>query len=383
MTLEPTRTAAGIANTAHPEVEFALVLARTIDAVQGDPEQLRQVIYELARQKLEQLQAGDPAEQQRLALALEVAIAGVEANAKGGPIVHDKIRSAAIPERSFRIAATVADKTSILAADNEYEFGGSSPVENVRGSRRMLMGQSQLLPALSLRHLAMFCFVAGVVVWAITFAGRTSLPTPQRPEPIQPKTELSVHNKSSQVPTVEKAIHESRLLPAAYGVYAEQGGKLLALQMLPGHAPDPRVAISAAITKPSETMLLDGNAHFIVFDKDGQGAHESVEVRVIAQVRQATNFDSSGKPVVAQKGGTWVIRNISVPYQTIPLQGNPQMYEIRSRESGKSLPAGRYALIVQGKSFEFSVAGPITDKRQCLESISAANGVFYTECPDT
>jgi len=365
-------------------VEFALVLARTIDAVQGDPEQLRQAIYELARQKLEELQASDPAEKQRLALALEVAIASVEANAMGGPIVHDRIGFAALPPaRSSRTVATVADQTSILAAENEYKFGRSSPIENVRGFRRMWMGRSQLLPSLSLRHLAMFCFVAGVVVWTINFVGRTSLPAPQGPEPIQPKAELSIQNKSPQAPSVEKTTPETRTLPPAYGVYAEQGGKLIALQMLPGHAPDPRVAISAAITKPSETKLPDGNPHFIVFDKDGQGAHEAVEVRVMAQVRQATNFDSSGKPVVAQKGGTWVIRNISVPYQAIPLPGNPQMYEIRSRDPAKSLPAGRYALIVQGKSFEFSIAGPITDKRQCLESISATNGVFYTECPDT
>ncbi|MCG2645322.1 MULTISPECIES: hypothetical protein [Bradyrhizobium] len=369
MTLEPTRTAAGIANSAHPEVEFALVLARTIDAVQGDPEQLRQAIYELARQKLEELQAGDPAEKQRLALALEVAITGVEANARGGPIVHDRIGFAALP--SARSSRTVAPVER------------SSPIKNVRGFRRMLMGQSQLLPALSLRHLAMFCFVAGAAVWAINFVGRTSSPAPQRPEPIQPKAEISIHNKSPHAPSVEKATSESGPLPSAYGVYAEQGGKLIALQMLPGHAPDSRVAISAAITKPSETKLPDGNVHFIVFDKDGQGAHEPVEVRVMAQVRQATNFDSSGKPVVAQRGRTWVIRNISVPYQAIPLPGNPQMYEIRSREPAKSLPAGRYALIVQGKSFEFSIAGPITDKRQCLESISATNGVFYTECPGT
>ena len=384
MTLEPKRSAAGISNTAHPEVEFALVLARTIDSVQADPEQMRQAIYELARQKLEQLQAGDPVEQRRLALALEVAIAGVEAHAKGTSIVHDQIHTTATLAHGSRAVVGVDDKMSVLdvPVGNGYD-NGLSGFENMEGPRRLPMGRSRSLPALSLRHLAMLCFVAGAVVWTINFVGRTSLPASHTPEPIPPKAELSVNNKSAQASAVEKTVSDSRPLPSAYGVYAEYDGKLSALQMLPGHAPDPRVAISAAITKPSETRLPDGNAHFIVFDKDGQGAHESVEVRVIAQVRQATNFDSSGKPVIAQKGGTWVIRNISVPYQTIPLPGNPQMYEIRSRDPGKLLPAGRYALIVQGKSFEFSIAGSITDRRQCLESISAINGVFYAECPDT
>src|SRR5579862_5801032 len=68
--------------SAHPEVEFALVLARTIDAVKADPEQLRSAVYELARHKLLQLSDEDPAEKARLMHALEVAIAGVEAHTK-------------------------------------------------------------------------------------------------------------------------------------------------------------------------------------------------------------------------------------------------------------------------------------------------------------
>ncbi|WLB06843.1 hypothetical protein QIH87_32740 [Bradyrhizobium elkanii] len=71
---------------AHPEVEFALVLARTIDSVSSDPQQLRSAVYELARQKLQQLAHEDPAEKQRLMQALEVAIEGVEAHTKSNVI---------------------------------------------------------------------------------------------------------------------------------------------------------------------------------------------------------------------------------------------------------------------------------------------------------
>ncbi|BBC01414.1 hypothetical protein [Bradyrhizobium elkanii] len=67
-------------------MEFALVLARTIDSVSADPQQLRSAVYELARQKLQQLAHEDPAEKQRLMQALEVAIEGVEAHTKSNVI---------------------------------------------------------------------------------------------------------------------------------------------------------------------------------------------------------------------------------------------------------------------------------------------------------
>ena len=68
--------------SAHPEVEFALVLARTIDGLTKDPEQLRAAVYELARVKLQQLAHDEPSEKARLMRALEVAIVGVEAHEK-------------------------------------------------------------------------------------------------------------------------------------------------------------------------------------------------------------------------------------------------------------------------------------------------------------
>ena len=39
-----------------------------------------------------------------------------------------------------------------------------------------------------------------------------------------------------------------------------------------------------------------------------------------------------------------------------------------------------YTLILKDEAYDFSVAGEITDSRQRLESVAAANGTFYTEC---
>src|ERR1700682_1190129 len=66
-----------------PEVNFALVLSRTIESVQKDPAELRATIYELARVKLmEQFGREDVKEVNRLVGALETAIEGVESFAR-------------------------------------------------------------------------------------------------------------------------------------------------------------------------------------------------------------------------------------------------------------------------------------------------------------
>jgi hypothetical protein len=76
----------------------------------------------------------------------------------------------------------------------------------------------------------------------------------------------------------------------------------------------------------------------------------------------------------------WVMRNISIPYRTAPKKDNPDMYEIRSENSDVPLSPGRYALVVKGLAYDFTVAGLVTDPRQCLERLVANNGRFYSEC---
>jgi hypothetical protein len=68
-----------------PEVDFALVLSRVIASAEEDPSQLRNLIYELARTKLqEEMSRRSPSSNSRgtrdLSLALESAIERVEVN---------------------------------------------------------------------------------------------------------------------------------------------------------------------------------------------------------------------------------------------------------------------------------------------------------------
>jgi hypothetical protein len=44
------------------------------------------------------------------------------------------------------------------------------------------------------------------------------------------------------------------------------------------------------------------------------------------------------------------------------------------------LAPGRYALVLKGYAYDFSVAGQVADPRQCLERLLATNGQFYSEC---
>src|SRR5437899_1438830 len=67
------------AKPAPSEVHFALVIARMIETIKGDPEHMRQVIYDLARYKLQEQSAErDVTEIRQAERALEAAIRGVE-----------------------------------------------------------------------------------------------------------------------------------------------------------------------------------------------------------------------------------------------------------------------------------------------------------------
>jgi hypothetical protein len=364
--------------SAHPEVEFALVLARTIESAKSDPEQMRGAIYELARHKLQQLSHDDPTENARLMQALDVAIAGVENHMKGGvieklPVLLPGSRPELVP------GPVVWSGPSQPPGRSRYNWA----IDGDKLTTRRLRWASPV----ALRFcaiLALFVTIAGIAVaqrrgaeFGSFRAAITQLWTSPKIEPFKvadpdkPAAETGVPPKSNM------------LLPTAYGVYAESGGKLYELTMLQGRAPDPRVAISAAITSRSTTILPDGHVKFMVFRPGADnGASGLIEVRLIARVKRATTFDNTGKPVVAAADETWVIRNISMPYRAAPIKDEPQMYEVQPREPDAALTAGRYALVVRGQAFDFMIGGTVTDKQHCLERLAAANGIFYSECQD-
>jgi hypothetical protein len=171
-------------------------------------------------------------------------------------------------------------------------------------------------------------------------------------------------------------------IPTEYGAYAVVDGRLIELEQLPIKVPDPRVAISAAISIPSGTRLPASPRQFVIFRRDlMNSAPDRAAVRIVAQVVRALSFDTTGHPKSSSVERSWVIRNNSYPMRVGPLGDNPEMIALRPESADFVLPAGRYALVLKGVGYDFTVDGPVTDPVHCLERTEALNAPIYSECP--
>jgi hypothetical protein len=156
---------------------------------------------------------------------------------------------------------------------------------------------------------------------------------------------------------------------------------LTELDLLPIRVPDARVAISPLISTPSRTHLSAGKLEFIVFRWDlTSSAPERVTVRVVAQVVRALKFDSEGKAITTNVEDAWIVRNNSYQTRVAPVASNPEMILIRPDTPDFTFELGRYALVLKGVGYDFTLDGPLTDSADCLERTDALNFPVYTEC---
>jgi hypothetical protein len=56
------------------------------------------------------------------------------------------------------------------------------------------------------------------------------------------------------------------------------------------------------------------------------------------------------------------------------------MVIIRSDPADFVFAAGRYALVLKGAGYDFTVEGKVTDLAHCLERTDALNAPVYSEC---
>lgn len=362
------------------EVEFALMLSRVIDSVSKNPDYLRATIYELARHKLkEEFGSENPADVRQLSKSLEVAIKGVEAFNKkqigveaallGLDTLQETPLISAYDSR-HDIAQTVQQVSPVIEA---HVFGsGGTPawkkLPRFRAVRWLAaavgVGLAVILTVVSLELLRSRGFLVA-----------------NRPAPAVLKAGPAAPPQTAPTAVEPKAAAPSPLVPTSFGIFAISGGKLHELDVLPGRAPDPRIAISSLITTPSRTTLPDGHVSFVIYRRDSAtNAADRAEVRIIARIEKEASFGKDGKQVVTAINDNWVMRNISVPYRTGPKKDYPDMYEIRSEDPNIPLSPGRYALVVKGLAYDFTIAGQATDPRLCLERLVANNGQFYSEC---
>jgi hypothetical protein len=348
-----------------------------IDSVKHDPEQLRGAIYELARHKLEeQFTHADASEIQQAKKALDVAIQGVEVFFKKDEQSDRLLQQAA--GRPPRISANV---------DHSAELTTYSPPMDAANGYQSEVISSVSSSATGKKFATLFRLTGVVAVFSVLLVAvqqraaltlllqntRVDVPSSTSATGTIPPASTDTTQPQSKVPKF------SPLLPTTYGIYAVSDGKLFELKLLPGRAPDMRVAISAAIEGPSQTTLPSGRVKFIVFRREaGSNNPERAEVRVVAKVIRSMSYDE-GKPNISDED-KWVIRNISIPYRMAPIKDSPEMDEIASEDPEAELSSGRYALILKNQAYDFNIAGPLTDPRHCLERLTASNGTFYSQC---
>jgi hypothetical protein len=92
-------------------------------------------------------------------------------------------------------------------------------------------------------------------------------------------------------------------------------------------------------------------------------------------------FSGAGPPKTVEIKGEWAIRSKSFQFGVAPLKNSKEMIVLRPQGPQQVLPPGRYALVLKGEGYDFSIAGPMTDPAQCLERTNALGGMVYSECP--
>lgn len=168
-------------------------------------------------------------------------------------------------------------------------------------------------------------------------------------------------------------------MPATYGVYVLNNDKLTELDRFTIRVPDARVPISPEIREPSRVVVPDGKVAFVVFRRElVNGAPEKVPVRVVARIAREMTF-TDGKAATNNVDNLWRIRNSAFDFRVAPVNDNRELIVIRP-DADFVLPAGRYALVINGQGYDFAVAGKITSPQQCLERIETVNGAIYSEC---
>jgi hypothetical protein len=393
------------------EVEFALVVSKMISAAQSDARQMRLVVYDFAYHRLLQHSTGVSPEQQKAALkAFETAIQGVENFhsrreglvpldvASARPLSDDTLPQIDFPEpppahpsntskrrtiaSDFRPKPTrrldVILSTLVGAAViamiafsplGLWAPGPAKPPPQAEASAASMSPPVAAAPANETFNAAFQAASQGIAWPAPPPASGSNAPAPTQAPQQQPPSSSGASQTASPTP-----------VPTSYGVYAVSDNKLWRLNALPDYIPDKKIAISTPLSRPETTALPNGRVKIVIYSRDmAVSPPDQLDVRVFAQVKRRTSFDPKGKPIISPVSGLWSLRNITIDYRPAPVSGNTEIREFNAA-SAQGLSAGRYVVVLDGRGYEFSVAGAVTDKSQCLEQLDASNGSFYSEC---
>ncbi len=349
------------------EVQLALVISRVLDTVKDDPEFRRQLVYDLARYKLqEQFTHADAENIDQMKRALEVAIQEVE------KFSRDEAPLGRLPSHQLTSSKAVEAGGRLLSADAPVLGSG---IEISRSQRPAISGP--LWPVI--KRTAAILFAVGAI--GLVISQRDNIASLRRLVSPQTHAVAPVTARPETAAPVATPPKPSRVLPTDYGIYAViDDHSLSELNATGVAAPDMRIAISTPFKKPDRPHLPNGRVKFIVFRRDvATSIPQRVEVRLVAKIAREYSSDAAGKSL---SGGDdiGIIRNFAYPLRVSPIPGAPEMYELHSGDSGLELPPGHYVLALGSQTYYFQVDGEITDPRQCLERVVAGNGTFYAPC---
>ena len=215
---------------------------------------------------------------------------------------------------------------------------------------------------------------------ANTFTDRFLSPNTERgAEQAALKQALVSALKDAGATGVASAPKLSYPIPTSFGIYALHNDKLTGLETIPISVPDPRVALSAEIKKPSTLEISDTKPAFILFRRDLlNNAPQKITLRVIARMARETKV-TNGKPTVNELEDTWRIRNISRELSVAPIPGQPEMV-IAHLDGDTPLAAGRYVLVFNRVGYDFTIKGPVQSLDFCLEGFETVDGTVFNQC---
>ena len=106
-----------------------------------------------------------------------------------------------------------------------------------------------------------------------------------------------------------------------FGIYVLSDYTLTELETLPISIPDPRIALSAEMRKPSGTTISDSKPSFILFRRDfANSAPERITLRVIARMARETRKLSVAKQRrrISKDDGEFEIFLVELKFHPLP-----------------------------------------------------------------
>lgn len=393
------------------EVDFALALTRLIDDARNDPAQLRAVVYQLAREKLrDQIAGQDVRRGVVMTHAFDVAVQRVEAFAQ----TDDRQNSPQLTAEHTRALRSVAEQLASIAPSLAADRPESAPMRAVssfspsispitaarRPTSSFAAGRPKENRTLLVRFAAVFAVILGAVVAFSLIQGRRDslqasttqavmgawMSVPERPvdqalaiKSASPVRRASLAPETS--PAVPLPAAKDSPVPAGFGVFAMSGSRLFKLEASPLPMPDLTAKFAARGRTSAPQKLPPGPIKFVVHRALDDGLSiTTAEVRIVARVARETSFDRNGRPVTAFPENSFVLRNVAYPYRALPVKDSDTMVELRSDDPDQMLVPGRYTLIVNNATYDFTIDGNVTNGAHCVERLTLPTGPLHSEC---